>query len=526
MLSAKKVQLHGIKDKRWITRDKVNQYKGLVTLFQREKAIEGYDKVVVRKQQEKIVHKLNKSLKNQRQALDNCIYGDRQEIRNCLNVDNRLKLAYQDLPIEKIIEHIHQENFNLRKTLDRLIYKIKLRTEHLIKCKLEVAQYEDTVIELKKKNKIELKSQEMSALVQDVILRKDAAIRVGVIYRKIIHFMRKDRIYFDSVLNTLRVDFYIQNDCMVQAINLGQMATEQRDDLTLEYNRVLLAVKQYQELCKKENDSNYKPKNLKQYMVKSKEQLVERCQDLRPPSPSIEHRKLEEIFSNLKQITKSSKLCEILPCMELQKELSNKFHNIIENLTKGHENLTNKVNHAQLSLSNYLCFNDEPLSYQQEVQQLKDTMEEKNKQIKEIRARQQILNHVCTKVDAAIKQIDITCNPIIIKKEVIQKSHPQFTPYYEQYPFTKLFDEITLKISYLQSVYSDLDTYCIPQRDKSLYKNLLKPLNSAMLKTTMKKQSYIQFAQAEDPLILTREGVKEKSLEYAMKAKMILEDLS
>lgn len=33
MLSAKKVKLHGLQDKRWTVQDHLTQYKGLVNLF-------------------------------------------------------------------------------------------------------------------------------------------------------------------------------------------------------------------------------------------------------------------------------------------------------------------------------------------------------------------------------------------------------------------------------------------------------------------------------------------------------------
>lgn len=47
MLSANKVKLHGLKDDRWVVKDKITQYKGLINLFGKHKGTKLFKEVFI-----------------------------------------------------------------------------------------------------------------------------------------------------------------------------------------------------------------------------------------------------------------------------------------------------------------------------------------------------------------------------------------------------------------------------------------------------------------------------------------------
>lgn len=64
-----------------------------------------------------------------RKDLENAITGNGSRI--CSRKRKSLKVTYQELPISKIIDHIFQDNFSKRKTLDLLNYRMKLKIDKL-----------------------------------------------------------------------------------------------------------------------------------------------------------------------------------------------------------------------------------------------------------------------------------------------------------------------------------------------------------------------------------------------------------
>lgn len=79
---------------------------------------------------------LKKSITEDRYKLESAMYGDKQILSNILSDTPELKLAYQDLMPTTIIENVHQNNFNKRKTLDLINYKKKQRSQKLIELKV------------------------------------------------------------------------------------------------------------------------------------------------------------------------------------------------------------------------------------------------------------------------------------------------------------------------------------------------------------------------------------------------------
>ncbi|KAI4470333.1 coiled-coil domain-containing protein [Holotrichia oblita] len=210
----------------------------------RDNKIMQIDTTLHNKRQERLLRTIHKDIVRDRKNLTNTIRGDRQQIRNVFQDHKELQLAYQELQVLDIIEKIYQENFNKRKKLDILYYRKRTRTTKLVSSKLRVAVLEDRLrFEGPGTLPFEIHAKIVTAQVRDAILKQDAAIKVGDIYRHILNTMKWDAIYFDAVLNALKSDTRYQGRCMYNAIELGQLATEYLDDRKKEYKRLEAVVK-------------------------------------------------------------------------------------------------------------------------------------------------------------------------------------------------------------------------------------------------------------------------------------------
>ncbi|XP_017780163.1 PREDICTED: myosin-11-like [Nicrophorus vespilloides] len=371
MLAAKKVKLHGMKDERWTAKDHLSQYKGLTKLFQRDRKIIDYDKLLAKKKHVKELLQLQKDINQNRSDLENAMTGDRQRIRNILAEDRKLQLAYQELHINNIINHIYQDNFSKRKYLDVLKYKLKLKMEELIKFRLEEGDLENRIkYEVSDKIPIEVQVGIVTGKVQDMILKKEAAITVRNTYRILVDIMKQDAIYYDAVLNSLQEDGRAQGKCIYQTTILGQLATEYLDDRRTEFQTL-------QETVKKDlHHRNKKLHDVREQVedtTKSLRGLVRRDSDLTvttlPPSTSFTDLQksigeIEVVLSSLQDMTMVSNFDCIFPCMEEQARQRDRLKQLVLKNEDDKNTLLKRKNHAELIATDLTnTMNDSTMEY-------------------------------------------------------------------------------------------------------------------------------------------------------------------
>lgn len=102
----------------------------------RDQKIVNTDSIVQLKKLNKEIKQLKKYITEDRYKLESAMYGDKQILSNLLSNNLDLKLAYQNLMPARILENIHQINFNKRKKLDLINYKKKQKSEKLIDLKV------------------------------------------------------------------------------------------------------------------------------------------------------------------------------------------------------------------------------------------------------------------------------------------------------------------------------------------------------------------------------------------------------
>ncbi|KAL3275136.1 hypothetical protein HHI36_019905 [Cryptolaemus montrouzieri] len=357
MLSARKVKLHGMTSAKWTTKDKITQYKGLINLYLRDSAILKTDTNVTKRRQAKELKQLQKQIETNRGVLDNAVRGDKQQLRNTLAEHREMQLAYQNHQPRKVIDAIHQINFNKRKELDKLEFRMKQKSDKLIDLKLELAVLEDRLKYVNPNDfPIEKQSAIVTGKVQDAILKKEAALAIRQTFIQIIDIMKKDALYFDAILATMKGDAEAQGACMINATKLGQLATEYLDDRRNEYKTLEKAVKR--DMLARKQDLMTMQKKITNFATNIK-QLLRRDSDLNLGLITIERSdseielresfaKIVETLNALKNSTLVSNFDQIYPCFQTQLD---HFERLTAQAVKCEENrdiLLKKANHAEV----------------------------------------------------------------------------------------------------------------------------------------------------------------------------------
>ncbi|XP_044758332.1 uncharacterized protein LOC123316355 [Coccinella septempunctata] len=357
MLSARKVKLHGMTSAKWTTKDKITQYKGLINLYLRDSAILKTDTNVTKRRQTKELKQLQKQIETNRGVLDNAIRGDKQQLRNTLAEHREMQLAYQNHQPKKVIDAIHQINFNKRKELDKLEFRMKQKSDKLIDLKLELAVLEDRI---KYANPNEFPVEKQSAIVtgkvQDAILKKEAALAIRQTFIQIIDIMKKDALYFDAILATMKGDAEAQGACMINATKLGQLATEYLDDRRNEYKTLEKAVKR--DMMARKQDLTMMQDKISNFATNIK-QLLRRDSDLNLGVITIEKTeseielredfaKIVETLNSLKSSTLVSNFDMIFPCFQTQLQHFNRLTELAQKCEENRDILLKKANHAEV----------------------------------------------------------------------------------------------------------------------------------------------------------------------------------
>ncbi|CAK1588268.1 unnamed protein product [Parnassius mnemosyne] len=244
MLSAAKVRIHGMQDDNWVIKDKINQYRGLIKLYERDRKIHEGDLAKQKRRYSRDIRQLRKDIAKKRQELGVAVYGDKQFLRNAFQEHRRLQLTYMNSQADKVLENIHQENFNKRKQLDRIRYIKKKKMEKFRRTQLESAELHDRLLyEVSGKLPAEKKEQAVANYVQRANIKKNAALAIKVMYKKILDILKKDSSYFTVVLEALKLDCRAQGKCLMGATEMGQLAMEYLDDRKFEFNKLEKEIK-------------------------------------------------------------------------------------------------------------------------------------------------------------------------------------------------------------------------------------------------------------------------------------------
>nr|XP_022908856.1 uncharacterized protein LOC111420163 isoform X2 [Onthophagus taurus] len=425
MLSIRKVRLHGMKDSRWMTKDKITQYKGLINLFKRDKKISNSDKSVATKRDKRALATLKKEIAGDRDLLDNALYGDKQIIRNALLSDKRIQLAYERLEPHIIVEHLQQQKFNCRKKMDLMQFEKLQKAKRLVTVKLEYAELCDRLtFEQPGSFPVERLCREYTSHVQDAILKKEAAIVVNETYKKIISVMKKDQIYFDQILYCLNQDARKQAKCMFDTIMLGQLAIEYLDDRREDFRELEAAVQCDMTLRKQTVKSTRQvveslSKNIKFYIRRDSDTNLPGDLFLNTNTDiEAEVAELCRTLDQLKEAFSVNYYLQLFDCLKEQDRQAQRLRALCDRTLEGRDTLQNRLNHANLSYTemvNSVC--DGTADYVEEKRSLLESLEYGEFRKKEAIKKREVVSTVLTNVKISLQQMEQMCKVVRDPKE-------------------------------------------------------------------------------------------------------------
>ncbi|CAG9854030.1 unnamed protein product [Phyllotreta striolata] len=356
MLTASKVKQHGLTSEKWTTKDKIVQYKGLINLYTRDKKIMEMNIALQKKKQAQEMKTLQTEINLDRKKLDNACAGDNQKLRNALSNHRTLQLAYCNSTPTRVIDLIHQVSFTKRKKRDILRYRQKVESDKLIDLKLNCAVYEDRL--KYEGDKIMLPSEKEAHLItgriQDAILKKEAAIYIRNSYKEMIAIMKKDAIYFDAILASLKNDGIAQGRCIINATLLGHVGMEYLNTTKQEYHVLERVVKM--DLASRKKDIASVQQNVEAFTDNLKN-LIRSDSDINlgkisikeSPSFHLLQKEIETIESTLRFLKDTfflNSFDQIFPCLKEQMRQRKRLDQLVHKCEANRDDLMEKSEKA------------------------------------------------------------------------------------------------------------------------------------------------------------------------------------
>ncbi|CAH1169966.1 unnamed protein product [Phaedon cochleariae] len=533
MLSAQKVKLHGMTSTKWTTKDKITQYKGLINLYTRDKKIIEMDNIIARKKQVKEVKNLQKEIENNRKTLDNAIRGDKQKLRNTLAEHRQMQLAFQNAQPQKVVDMVHQANFTQRKTRDILKYRMKLKSESLIELKLKCSAFEDRIqyedMSWQTMLPCERQAHLITGKVQDAILKKEAAIYIRNAYKEMIAIMKKDALYFDAILISIKNDGLSQGKCMINATKMGQLGTEYLDDRRQEFQFLDKIVKR--DMISRKKDLAQVQQNVENFSDNLKN-LLRRDSDINMGRVTIQESEsyaelnrdieaIERTLSMLKNSIFTQTIESIYPCIKEQLRQRDRLASLVEKCEKNRDDLLKKDNHAEVMKSQLENSMIETTSqYNNKKQEFLSNIRDEENRSKE--TQELITNRydLLARVRLSLRHLQYISRllnnykksmTIMFKK--IEETSEVSKPEDDEIEATKIIPELIAKFSKLATGAKEILSGSTMEEGYRMFESMMRERsNFVQVDTKISEESLIETVFA-DAHVLTRDDIKKQSAE-------------
>ncbi|KAF3422442.1 hypothetical protein E2986_05677 [Frieseomelitta varia] len=242
MLLQKQIPLtfRRIKDVRWSIKDKLEQYRGILKLYAREKKIRLQDAAKLKK---KISWQLNiykRDIKNYRQIVNEITKATpKGHVYSLLQSRKNLRLKYHGRETQHIYDSIYEENHRKRCQLDKLRYEKKRKMKQCFELQVEHAELCNIYKEEKDEPwTLDRAQQRLVSRYQKSIARQNAAKAINLTYTYILEILRKDAVYHETLLDSLNQNRTSQCKVILRTTIMGQLATEETNDIELKYKRI------------------------------------------------------------------------------------------------------------------------------------------------------------------------------------------------------------------------------------------------------------------------------------------------
>lgn len=393
-------KLHGMKDNRWTTFQKVTQYKDVISLQNRDKEVTVYEKIKNKRHEEKALGDLRKLAKLKQDKLRNALLGNQNRMWSTLGEHRTIQLAQGRNKPEDVIENLYQMIDYKRKLKDKYNYNKKKLMEKYKNLVLKKGE-QDILLMMQKsgiKTPLEKKMTFICLEKQNYQMRRIAATSIKETYIKVLKVLKKDAIYYESVLDCLEADSYDQSKMLLEVTEMGQIVTEYLDDITVECNNLEQGIKY---------NMREREKTLREYtellnnLTKAFKKIVRSDSDIlilnEQALESIEHDKqlsnelenVSKVLLGIQIITKASGYEYIYPSLLTQKQQRQRLETLAQNTTE----LYRQMRLARLQLEAILnlvshTYNQEKIEYLERKRSLLRETRNQQKKIGSLRERE------------------------------------------------------------------------------------------------------------------------------------------
>ncbi|XP_046750581.1 uncharacterized protein LOC124413838 [Diprion similis] len=358
MLSTKNIKIHGMKDERWTIRDKLQQYRGILKLYAREKKLQVINASRVKKKVSRDLKALTKDVQNYREITNDMAEGNKRQLRTIMQRHRDYQLAFQDMKPDDAYSAIYHRNDVNRRQLDKLYYLKKKKMKEFFDLKLECALLKDKY-EQERQYVPDYDHQHLTNQFQNSMAKQSAAAAIRRTYGYILDILKKDSVYFNAVLDALVEDQKSQCKVLIKATEMGQLVTENLDDTRSRYKRLehdvcvnmkererTLAIVRFQvddlwsylqSLVRTESEVNFTEKNA---AITSSEMVLQQ-----------EMKDLEQVFENIKESMLVRSYEEVFPRFQEQIKQKERLIKQFNHNVRERDSFLNKKNHATLILA-------------------------------------------------------------------------------------------------------------------------------------------------------------------------------
>ncbi|XP_046628203.1 uncharacterized protein LOC124309030 [Neodiprion virginianus] len=347
-----------VQDERWTIRDKLQQYRGILKLYAREKKLQVINASRVKKKVSRDLKALTKDVQNYREITNDMADGNKRQLRTIMQHHRDYQLAFQDMKPDDAYGAIYHRNDVNRRQLDKLYYLKKKRMKEFFDLKLECALLKDKY-EQEQQYVPDYDHQHLTNQFQNSMAKQSAAAAIRRTYSYILDILKKDSVYFNAVLDALVEDQKSQCKVLIKATEMGQLVTENLDDTRSRYKRLendvcvnmkererTLTIVRFQvddlwsylrSLVRTESEVNFTVANA---AVTSSEMILQQ-----------EMKDLEQVFENIKESMLVRSYDEIFPRFEEQMKQKERLIKQFNHNVRERDSFLNKKNHATLILA-------------------------------------------------------------------------------------------------------------------------------------------------------------------------------
>ncbi|XP_076248774.1 uncharacterized protein LOC143188423 [Calliopsis andreniformis] len=353
----------GIKDGRWSTKDKLEQYRGVLKLHGREQKLRSRDAVKLKKKISWRLNSFQEDVNKYRRIVNDVVNGfAKSRTHNLLQGHRDLRLKCHGRRTEQIYASVYEESHQKRRRLDKLRYEKRTKMKRCFELQLEHAELYDNYVQEQEVPWARDRTQQLLVTCyQRSIAKQNAAKAINLTYAYMLGILKKDAVHHDTLLNALRQDRRSQCEVILKATTMGQLAVEESDDIGERCKRITRKV--WNNLKERERALTFVRGQVEdlwsyaQSLIRTESEtlfLMEITRGAATASNAMlekQIRSLEEVFDKVKESLLVRSYRELLSRLEEQMKQRTRLLEQFDRNVKERDSLLSKKNDALSALS-------------------------------------------------------------------------------------------------------------------------------------------------------------------------------